>query len=108
MFLRSFLGLVGASLLFPSINHAAGFADNFSEYLPGSGFSAGFTNAASALGEPSRFTGGQFPCAVDPFSPAYLPEQLVSIGAGGSLTLHFDAGIPNDPSNPFGLDFIVF
>jgi hypothetical protein len=87
---------------------ASDFADAATQYNPGSGIPAGYTNVAAALGEPSSFTGGAFPGPVDPFSPPYLPEQVVSVGAGGSLTLRFDAGIQNDPSHPFGLDFIVF
>ncbi|HEV2692819.1 MAG TPA: PEP-CTERM sorting domain-containing protein [Verrucomicrobiae bacterium] len=71
-------------------------------YTPGTGFAAGFTNAATALGAPS--SGG----AITPFAPAFSKSQLVSIGAGGSLTLQFANPILNDPSNPYGLDFIIF
>jgi hypothetical protein len=70
---------------------------------------ASFNNPATALGEPTRFTGvGQFPGAVTPFNPAYLDTEIVSIGVGGSLTLQFDHPVTNDPNNPFGIDLLVF
>src|SRR5213594_932044 len=91
----------------------AQFADSIVNYRPGTGLTPGYTNATAALGSPSRQTvdpdptfGGTFP--VDPFSPPYLSSQLVSIGAGGSLTVSFAVPIPNDPSHPLGLDFIIF
>jgi hypothetical protein len=105
MLLKLLFTLAGASLLVPSLL-AAGFADSFADYRPGAG--ATYTNAASALSEPSRFTAGAFPGPVDPFSPAYLGEQIVSLGQGGSITLRFGSPIQNDPVHPFGLDFIVF
>src|SRR5687768_13257299 len=73
----------------------SGFANNFLSYNSGSGIPAGYTNASSALGEPSRITPGQFGGPVDPFNPPYLSEQLVSVGAGGHLTLQFDTQVPN-------------
>src|SRR5438034_7355902 len=76
-------------------NLRAQFADSVVAYNPGSGFAAGYTNATAALGSPSRQTvdpdptfGGTYP--VDPFSPPYLSTQLVSLGAGGSLTVRLD------------------
>ena len=36
------------------------------------------------------------------------PAEVISIGAGGSLTLRFDSPIANSPSNRFGIDFIIF
>ncbi len=70
---------------------------------------AGFTNAASALGEPSRYTPDvQYPSVVSVFSPPFLPEQIVSMGDGGSLTVHFDEPITNDPSHAYGVDLIVY
>ena len=77
-------------------------------YVPGTGFSRGFTNAASAMGEPSRVTPGTFGGPVDPFDPAYLPSQLVSIGAGGSLAVKFSRPVLDHPNNRFGIDFIIF
>jgi hypothetical protein len=78
-------------------------------YVEGAGVGAGFNNPASALGEPTRFTGvGVFPGAVTPFNPAYMAGEIVSIGAGGSLTLRFDAPVADDPANPFGIDLLIF
>lgn len=78
------------------------------DYRPGTGFSPGYTNAAAALGAPSRVTPGDFGGPVTPFAPPYTREQLVSIGTGGSLTLRWDTPIRNAAGNPFGLDFTVF
>jgi hypothetical protein len=108
------LVLVCASSLAPFETDAASFADAVVSYNPGVGFATdfssgeGFTNAAAALGAPSVVTPGPFGGPVDPFNPPYLKEQVVSIGAGGSLTLSFSSPIQNLSSHPFGLDFIVF
>ena len=85
------------------------FATSVISYAPGSGAVAGFTNPNVALGSPERFTGeGLFPQAVTPFQPAYRPNEVVSIGVGGHLTLAFDHDVLDDPRNPFGVDLIVF
>ena len=108
----AFLALAG--LLSASPANAAGFADAIISYKPGTGFATefgsglGFTNTAAVLGEPSRIIPGQFGGPVDPFNPPYLREQLVSIGAGGSLTVRLDAPALNLPGNPFGIDFMIF
>jgi hypothetical protein len=83
-------------------------------YTPGVGFAtdfstgAGLTNAASSLGQPSRSTPGAFGGPVDPFNPPYLSSQIVSIGAGGSLTVSLAAPVENDASHPYGLDFDIY
>lgn len=78
-------------------------------YVPGTGVNPQYTDPAAALGPPTRFTGGTlFPAAVTPFNPPWMPYEIVSIGAGGSLTLRFDTPITNDPAHPFGIDLIVF
>jgi hypothetical protein len=106
--------LAAASAVLPAIVHAANFADSVIAYTPGTGFATdfstgeGFTNAAAALGSPSQVTPGAFGGPVDPFNPAYLKEQLVSIGSGGSLTLGFSSPIINDPAHRFGIDFMIF
>jgi hypothetical protein len=87
---------------------AAQYADAVVSYSAGTGGVKGYDNPASALGEPSRVTPGQFGGPVDPFNPAYLPEQVVSLGAGGSLTVQFNSPIHNSLDHAFGLDFIIF
>src|SRR6476620_2929045 len=110
---KLFVGLALASVLLP-LGRAAGFADAVLSYNPGTGYATefgsgiGFTNSTAALGEPSRITPGQFGGPVDPFNPPYLKEQLVSVGAGGNLTLGFNSPILNSASNPFGMDFIIY
>ncbi len=90
------------------------FAETVVSYTPGMGFATefgsglGYTNAAAALGEPSRSIPGPFGGPVDPFNPPYTRDQLVSIGEGGSLTVAFANPIPNSDAHPFGIDFIVF
>jgi hypothetical protein len=86
----------------------AQFADAVIAYTPGTGISASYTNPASALGEPSRVTPGDWGGPVDPFSPAWQGGQLVSVGAGGSLTLRLDTPVHHDRTHPFGCDFILF
>lgn len=93
---------------------AAQHAVEATGYRPGIGFATdfatgeGYTNIASALGEPSRSTPGDFGGPVDPFSPPYLASQLLSIGAGGSVSLRLDQPARNDPANPFGIDLLLF
>ena len=93
------------AIILTTASHAQ-FADSVASYTPGSGVGANFTNPAAALGEPSRVN--PFGESVDPFNPPYGTNQVVSLGAGGSLTLRLDRPILNDPSHPFGVDFIVF
>ena len=86
----------------------AQFASGVVNYTPGSNPASGANLPDSALGEPSRFTEHQFGGPVDPFNPAFLNTQIVSVGAGGSLTLHMGAPVMNDPGNPCGIDFIIY
>jgi hypothetical protein len=102
------LSALALASLFVSLTARAQYAGSVVSYVPGSGFSPGFTNPAAALGEPSRSTPGTFGGPVDPFDPPYLPTQLVSIGAGGSLTVKFAKPVLNHPRNRFGIDFIIF
>jgi hypothetical protein len=57
---------------------------------------------SAALGAPAL--GG----SVTPFAPPYSKSQLVSIGAGGQITLQMSSPIVNDPSDPYGINFIFF
>jgi hypothetical protein len=85
------------------------YATNVVSFTQGTGAVAGFNNPLVALGAPERFTGeGLFPQAVTPFQPAYRPNEVVSLGVGGSLVLAFDRDVIDDPRNPFGVDLIVF
>src|SRR5882724_6608740 len=94
--------LAFASLfVIPTIIRAQ-FASTVIDYNSGTGFAAGFTNASVALGAPTSSG------SVTPFAPAFSKSQLVSIGAGGSLTLQFSAPIANNAANPYGIDFIIF
>lgn len=85
------------------------FASGVVQYVPGEGVAPGFDDPASALGEPTRFTGvGSFPGAVTPFNPPFLPGEVVTVGAGGSLTLRLGTPAIDAATNPFGIDLIVF
>lgn len=86
----------------------AQYAAEVVAYSPGQGVSSAFTNAVSALGEPSRITPDPFGGPVDPFDPPYKPAELVSLGSGGSLTLRFRTPVLNHPLNRYGIDFIIF
>lgn len=100
---------VGSVVFCSPISAGSSFASLVDDYAPGSNPTAGYTDSAAALGEPTRFTGvGVFPSVVSPFSPPFMPNEIVSIGAGGHLALAFDPPITDNPSNPFGIDFIIF
>jgi hypothetical protein len=97
-----------AAILLSSGTVFGGFAESVLSYNAGTGAAPGYNNISTVLGEPSRVTPGQFGGPVDPFNSAYLPEQLLSIGTGGSLTVQFASPILNSEQNPFGLDFTIF
>ncbi len=78
------------------------------DYRSGTGATAGYDQPSSILGEPSRVSPGDFGGPVDPFSAPWQPDQLLSIGAGGSVTVRFADPVANLPDHPFGLDFLVF
>jgi len=100
--------VLALSSLCISLNLQAQYAAQVISYDAGIGFTPGFTNAAAAIGKPSGVTPGAFGGPVDPFDPPYLSSQLVSVGAGGSLTIKFDRPVLNHPLNRFGIDFIIF
>jgi len=93
---------------------AAQFAVEVVSYKPGTGFAAdlssgvNYTNKVAIIGEPARATPGEWGGSVTPFSPPYRPDQILSIGEGGEVTLKFARPICDELLNPFGLDFIVF
>jgi hypothetical protein len=96
--------------------HANPWADNVVGYIAGTGvpndFITGnpFTDANTALGEPTRFTSDidNYPGPVQPFSAAFRSNEIVSIGRGGQLTVSFDTPVLNHPANPFGIDLLIF
>jgi hypothetical protein len=80
----------------------AQYATSVVDYNSGTGFAAGYTNASAALGAPAPGA------SVTPFAPPFSKSQLVSIGAGGDITLQMSVPILNDASDPYGINFIVF
>jgi hypothetical protein len=95
-----------ASATLPSFAASSNYAARVVSYDPGIGFAAGYTNVSAVLGEPSRTN--PFGDAVEPFNPAYDKAQIVSIGAGGSLTVELGRPIFHAPRRPYGSDFIIF
>src|ERR1051325_8520284 len=107
--LFGFGGLAACAAMFGAVDVRAQFATSVISYNAGTGGASGFNQPTTALGAPSTFTNDpSFPGPVDPYDPPYLTSQIVSIGAGGSLTVQFDTPIRNDAANPFGVDFIVY
>ncbi len=98
--IRLALALAGSFTL-PVIAPAQ-FAGSVVAYDSGTGFAAGFTNATAALGAPA--SGG----AVTPFAPPFSKSQIVSIGAGGEITLQLNTPFAHDPSHPYGIDLNIF
>src|SRR5215831_5572123 len=99
---RTMLALAMAGLFVLARNVSAQYAVSVLAYERGTGFASNFTNANAALGAPSSGT------SVTPFAPPFSTSQIVSIGAGGYLTLQLGSPITDDPSHPFGIDLLLF
>ncbi len=107
--MRHWIVLFMCCALAPSAWCDAWFANRVVSYAPGSGAAPGHRVAASALGAPARMTGTPAePETITPFQPAWMPDQVVSIGAGGSLVLELGATATDDPGHRFGIDLIVY
>ena len=85
------------------------WADTVISFDEGIGGSPGYNAPEVALGEPSRFTGeGVWPGVVSPFNAPWLADEIVSIGASGSIVISFSEPVTDDTANPWGIDLIVF
>ena len=88
---------------------ASSFAAQVVSYTPGSFVPVGWDDPLSSLGAPSRSTGdGPFDGDVTVFNAPYREDQVVAIGAGGELVVRFDRIVEDDPSNPFGIDLLIY
>lgn len=109
---RSSSSILAAAVVSASLSlsaFAVSYADGVVHYAPGSSAAPGYQTPSAALGEPSRVTPfGPVDAPVTPFNPAWAPNQLVSIGQSGSLTLHTESPVQDGSGNPFGIDFILF
>lgn len=105
MLKTSLLVLAVASVVLNS-NAAPLYAGKVVSYDPGVGYSANFTHPEAAVGEPARVN--PFSEDADPFNPPYGTNQVVSIGAGGSLVVQFKKPILNHPRNIDRRDFTIF
>jgi hypothetical protein len=95
----------------PGAAHGANpWADKVVSYTQGAGAASGYNKPGVALGSPERVTGEGFgfPGSVTPFSGPFGTDEIVSIGAGGSLVVEFDEAVTDDPLNPYGIDLLVF
>ena len=85
---------------------ATPYATEVISYTAGNNAVSGYTNPSTALGEPERQTGWG---DVTMFNPPWLTDEIVSIGAGGSLVVKFDHQVlDNSETANWGIDFLVF
>ena len=85
------------------------WADSIISFDEGVGGVAGYNTPEVAIGEPSRFTGEEvWPGVVSPFNSPWLADEIVSIGAGGSLVVSFGTPVQDDHANPWGIDLLIF
>jgi hypothetical protein len=108
-------GLALASVIHNAELRAAAYATSVVDYQAGvlSGAVSGYTTPGSALGAPATFNPAYppftpNPTPITPFDGPYTSDQLVAVGEGGSLTVHFAEPIRNQAANPYGLDFIIY
>lgn len=93
------------------------WADSIEQYDAGAGATPGYLDPDKALGQPSTMTGDPMIWPYDPeagkvpvtmVNGPWTPDDLVSVADGGYLTVGFNEPVVNHPSNPFGIDLIVF
>ncbi len=93
-----------ASILSLTQTGSAQFASSVSSYHAGTGTTASYQDPTRALGAPTTFIGYQ---NADPINAPYSATDLVSVGAGGWLTVAFSQPVLNT-AHAFGLDFSIF
>jgi len=98
------LAAAGIVLVSTTSIHGSPFAAAVVNYNPGSGYAPGYTNTSTVIGQPS--TADSYGDAVDPFDSAWQTNQILSVGAGGWLTVEFDHPIVHYPEG--NRDFIIF
>lgn len=97
------------------------YATEVVSYTPGTGITIDwisglpFDDPNTALGRPTIDTTGDGwyipllnPVPVVIAAPAFRSFELTSVGTGGELVLKFNRPVTDDPSNPYGVDLIVF
>jgi len=88
---------------------ASPYATTVISYTAGSNAASGYTDPSTVLGSPERYTGeGVWPGDVTVFNGAWGTDEVVSIGAGGSLVVAFDHAVQDHALNPYGLDLLIF
>ena len=113
---KTFCLLTGLAVLLSNAGLAKTepFAIRVVDYRPGEeiavefGSGLPFDLAAAALGAPSKVNPGEFGGPIDPFSPPFMRDQLLSLGAGGYVVLELGELVFDHPGNPFGKDLNVF
>ena len=96
--------LASAGLTLLSVSRGSPYAATVVNYNPGLGYASGYTNASAVLGQPSAADSYGDP--VDQFDPAWQTNQILSIGAGGWVTVAFDRPVVHYPNG--NRDFIIF
>lgn len=71
--------------------HGASFVAEVLQYEPGTGVGS-YTNTSTVIGAPGPIVseGTQYEAVLTPFNPHFEDTKLVSIGAGGSITLRLE------------------
>jgi hypothetical protein len=104
MRLRLLFALASAGMALVSASRGSPFAAAVVNYNPGLGYAPGYTNTSAVLGQPS--TADSYGDAVDPFDPPWQTNQILSIGAGGWVTVAFDRPVVHNPNG--NRDLIIF
>ena len=98
------LAAAGLFLVSAPSTNGSPYAAEVVSYNPGTGYVPGYTNTYTVIGQPSA--ADSYGDAVDPFDAAWQTNQILSIGAGGWLTVEFDHPLVHYPEG--NRDFIIF